>query len=489
MHFNKTSLPRNEEELCRRFLSLSLIKKLLQTRTDKISLKPYPNDCEQATSPNGKFKEGAKAIHNRPLSRIEAIGKNLFYFWGEKRSSSTVVHIHFGMSGQFKTAGLAALEAGPNTRLQLVNEEEDICAHLSAMTVQHGAVDFYEAKKQSLGQDPLREDADKELVWEAFKKSRKSVGLLLMDQSVIAGLGNIYRAEVLFKAGVHPEQPGNTIDYESFNNIWEISKDLLYRGFQTGSILTVDAKENLPPPWTRRYVYNHSSCGRCGSSVRTWNMSGRTCYACPTCQQLRKGTSLSAETASKLRKAKQHVPFVSHCAPEPRKYNLNNLTVKELRAMASKYDLPLTGKKADLVDRLTSCPDFEMRVEPKDGVGCNTSSTPATALDAALEKIQAGEKRNVEHIALVDESTIKLGKLSGMTVKQLKQELVDLNLSTGGDKQTLIKRLAEVKGKNPGSKSDYSKTKGRLSVGKVKHEGKVPTGKIPFRQSKRRKQK
>ena len=429
----------------------------------------------KATSPNGKFKEGAKLINNRPLSRIEAIGKNLFYFWGNGKDAknATVVHIHFGMSGQFKTG--SALEATPNTRLELIGSEGSapIMAHLSAMTCVHGDVDFYEKKKRALGEDPLREDADKYLVWEAFRKSRKSVGLLLMDQTVIAGLGNIYRAEVLFKAGIHPEQPGNTISKEAFDRIWDISKDLLFRGFQTGSILTVDPEENLPPPWTRRYIYNHSTCGRCGSSVRTWDMAARKCYACPTCQTLTsKGTaSLSEETRSKLKKAKEHVPFMSHCAPEPKK-SLSDMTVKALKEMLVKHDLPLNGKKADLIERLEACPDFK-RAQAKP-TQVEQRAKPASAFDAALEKINAGEKRNVEHIALVEESSMELGKLSTMTVKSLKEELKNLNLSTAGNKQELIKRLASTLVK----KEEKTKSK------PVEEN----TGRIPFRQSKRRKQ-
>jgi hypothetical protein len=161
--------------------------------------------------------------------------------------------------------------------------------------------------------------------------------------------------------------------------------------------------------------------------------------------------------------------------------------VKELKAMAAKYDLPLSGKKADLVDRLKACPDLELTIAPKDGIIPTTPSSPATALDAAMEKIKAGEKRNVEHIALVEESTIELGKLSKMSVKQLREELVALGLPKGGDKQTLIKRLAEERN-NDNSNNNKAQPKARreslLSVGKVKHEGKAPTGKIPFRQSK-----
>ena len=59
--------------------------------------------------------------------------------------------------------------------------------------------EYYEARAAELGQDPLREDADPEALWAAVHKSRKSIGLCLMSQELIAGVGNIYRAEILFK--------------------------------------------------------------------------------------------------------------------------------------------------------------------------------------------------------------------------------------------------------------------------------------------------
>ena len=59
--------------------------------------------------------------------------------------------------------------------------------------------ELYAEKRGNLGPDPLREDADKELLWERMHKSKASVGLLLMDQKAVAGIGNIYRAEILYK--------------------------------------------------------------------------------------------------------------------------------------------------------------------------------------------------------------------------------------------------------------------------------------------------
>lgn len=88
------------------------------------------------------------------------------------------------------------------------------------------------------------------------------------------------------QARVHPEQPANTISREEFDRVWRHSVLLLQRGFLTGSILTVDDEdaEKMGPPWTRRYIYNHKSCGVCAGRVRTWDMASRTVYACDTCQ-------------------------------------------------------------------------------------------------------------------------------------------------------------------------------------------------------------
>lgn len=58
------------------------------------------------------------------------------------------------------------------------------------------------------GPDPLRADADPEWVWARVRRSRRSIGSLLMDQKLFAGVGNIYRAEPLFRLGISPFLPG-----------------------------------------------------------------------------------------------------------------------------------------------------------------------------------------------------------------------------------------------------------------------------------------
>lgn len=109
----------------------------------------------KATSPNGRFCDGAAAINNRPLAKIEVHGKNLFYFFAKaptlpdtaklqaSPSSHEVVHIHFGMSGAFKTMKPPGDEPKATTRLRLENDSLNIVAHLSAMTVAHGDDEYY----------------------------------------------------------------------------------------------------------------------------------------------------------------------------------------------------------------------------------------------------------------------------------------------------------------------------------------------------------
>ena len=73
----------------------------------------------------------------------------------------------------------------------MVLEDEDTVAHLSAMTVQHGGIELYEARRAKLGADPLRDDADPEVLWAKLQTNKRSIGFLLMDQAFFCGPGNV----------------------------------------------------------------------------------------------------------------------------------------------------------------------------------------------------------------------------------------------------------------------------------------------------------
>mmetsp|Transcript_35570 Transcript_35570/g.82613 ORF Transcript_35570/g.82613 Transcript_35570/m.82613 type:complete len:502 (-) Transcript_35570:436-1941(-) len=251
----------------------------------------------RASSPNGRFAEGAAAIDGATFSGIEAVGKNLFAFFSDGVGAERrhVCHVHFGMSGVWSVHyDGEEPDPRPTCRLRLREVGGKTAAHLSCMTLTYGGPELYSEKRAALGEDPLRADADPDILYEKIVKmgmqkgGGRSVGRLIMDQALFAGPGNIYRAEILFLAGVDPETTASALSRDDFDRVWQCSVDLLRRGYDTGSIVTVDP--NLDPEVVargiRRYVYNRSKCGRCGAKVLSWDMAGRTCYACGgSCQK------------------------------------------------------------------------------------------------------------------------------------------------------------------------------------------------------------
>ena len=190
----------------------------------------------QASSPNGRFAEGAALIDGKEFAGIEAVGKNLFAWFGNG-ADEVCVHVHFGMAGNWAVFDAAdEPETTATTRLRLAGH--GVVSHLSAMTVAHGTRDgLYAEKRRKLGEDPLRDDADPERLWGKVAASKKSIGALVMDQSCFTGPGNIYRAEILFKAGVHPDRPGRSL-----------SRDECDPASSDGTALSRDARrEELRP--------------------------------------------------------------------------------------------------------------------------------------------------------------------------------------------------------------------------------------------------
>ncbi len=404
-----------------------------------------------ASSPNGRFIDGARAIDGKYLSRMEAVGKNLFAFFNEDRSNNdedVVVHVHFGMSGAWavfnttSSSGGGIVEDGepevkPTTRLRLEEittssqqgTTHKICTHLSAMTVAHGNYTLYTSKKSTLGEDPLRVDACPDRLYNKVIKSKKSIGQLIMDQTYFAGPGNIYRAEILFLAGVYPTTLGVNLDKVTFDKIWNVSVQLLRRGYDTGSILTVDAKidPEVAAKGERRYIYNQSRCARCGGKVSSWDMSGRTCYACdggcqPKQQPIdseKKGSEVVAKvgrdggarksSVKKKKAQKQHVPFISHCAPVDINQRLKDhgpeqLTITEIRSIMEQMVDSNTSLPPKSANKSSHVQALRTLLMEKSAATTTTKAShlpPPTvsAEDAAREKAISGENRSVEHVA------------------------------------------------------------------------------------------
>ena len=144
---------------------------------------------------------------------------------------------------------------------------------------------------QRLGEDPLRNDVDPDRAFAKIRASRSAIALLLMRQDIVAGIGNIYRAEILFRARVNPHRPGQEISAELWAALWTDLAALLREGVKAGRIVTTEPTDRGRASGKARredasYVAHRAGlpCRVCGTPVLATPMAGRTLYWCSTCQ-------------------------------------------------------------------------------------------------------------------------------------------------------------------------------------------------------------
>ena len=244
----------------------------------------------RVSSPQGRFAAGAALLDGRVLDRSTAHGKHLFGAFG-----ADVVHVHLGLYGTFTTG--TGVPPPPKGALRMRWEGAgpdgqgvwtDLRGATACEVLTRPEVRWI---LDRLGPDPLRRGADGGHAYRRIARSRTAVGALLMDQSVLAGVGNVYRAELLFRHRVSPFRPGSGLAEEEWARMWADLVVLMRAGVKLGRIVTT-----LPADRARRrgpvdladahYVYRRTGlpCRVCGTEVRTEEMVGRNLYWCPTCQ-------------------------------------------------------------------------------------------------------------------------------------------------------------------------------------------------------------
>lgn len=305
-----------------------------------------------ASSSQGRFVEGAAVIDGREAVEVRAVAKQMFLrFYGD-----VWLRVHLGMYGAWDFSGEVSVDAtiaSSNGRMGQTNQRgtvldetpimdaagenslssigaprrarvrmseqttgldeqtewpppvvgavrlrlltEATCADLrgpTACVLQ--TPDEVAATIAKLGPDPLVDDVaeGEERFTATVRKKPTAIGLLLMDQSVVSGIGNVYRAELLFRARQNPHTPGREVPEEIVREIWRDWARLLPIGVETGQMMTMD---DLDPEAYRRamahrddrhWVYHRAGlpCRVCGTTVLMEEAAGRKLYWCPNCQ-------------------------------------------------------------------------------------------------------------------------------------------------------------------------------------------------------------
>ena len=252
----------------------------------------------RVASPQGRFADSAALLDGSVLLGAEAWGKHLFVeFPGDR-----FVHVHLGLYGTFPVHASVVEIPLPVGQVRLRLVAPAVAGRAAAYADLRGPTtcELVTAAQRAAvversGPDPIRPDADPGRAWARIKRSRAPIGGLLMDQSVLAGVGNVYRAEVLFRHRLDPLRPGSSLRISQFQALWDDLVTLMAEGVRTGRIDTV-RPEHTPEAMGRSprvddhggevYVYRRADqpCHVCGRRVRAEVLQGRNLFWCSQCQ-------------------------------------------------------------------------------------------------------------------------------------------------------------------------------------------------------------
>ena len=250
--------------------------------------KDFVSKSVEATSPQGRFAESAALLNGIQMIKSEAWGKHLFCHW----ENGNILHVHLGLIGKFRKVNR---DDPPRDTIRLRLVHESSAWHLTGpQTCALITEDDLQDVINKLGPDPLRVGLRG---MSKFKKrlgeSKKPIGAALLDQNLLAGIGNVYRAELLFLCGIHPETPCNKIRDDQSEELWKWTVDLLRRGKKLNRIVTIqdEDKGTIKTKNKKRnnslYAYKRAGldCRRCPDEIVISKLAGRSMWHCPNCQK------------------------------------------------------------------------------------------------------------------------------------------------------------------------------------------------------------
>ncbi|KRE80200.1 Fpg/Nei family DNA glycosylase [Arthrobacter sp. Soil763] len=289
------------------------------------------------TSPQGRFAQGAALLDGHVLTASAAHGKHLFLTFDH----GLVLHVHLGLYGAWDFGGDAhfrgassigaprrvgerEVSGGPGPESVYAGPPAPVGAVRVRLASAHGWADLRgattcetlteaeaEAVTARLGPDPLRNlPGDRDGFIAALAAKRSPLARLLMDQKVIAGVGNVYRAELLFRQRLDPLLPGTALDAEAAGRLWDDTVAVMSDGVRDGRIVTTAPRYwtsaraggtgvvgdgglgarsagTLPEPGDAHFVYRRHGleCRDCGGTVALAEHAARKLYWCPACQR------------------------------------------------------------------------------------------------------------------------------------------------------------------------------------------------------------
>lgn len=285
----------------------------------------------RVSSPQGRFAQGAAILDSMLLAEAFSFGKHLFVAFTDSPAPGLDIgdegpvwlHVHLGLYGSWSfdgddtfvaehTIGAPRRKIGesevvgstsrtwsPPVPRDTVRVRLEIDSGVADLTGPNQCRILTGAGVRSvldrLGPDPLRNElGDRAEFIRRVRRRSVAVGQLVMDQQVVAGPGNIYRAECLFRTGIHPLRPGKNVSATRLGHLWDDLVETMNEGKRDGVIVTNPTEYRRAADIAggdetdRRFaVYQRTgrACFRCGAPVKMMDLAGRRLYWCGSCQR------------------------------------------------------------------------------------------------------------------------------------------------------------------------------------------------------------
>ena len=238
----------------------------------------------------------SRANFNRRLSgaRINTIGRRGKHILINLDTNETLV-VHLRMTGKFVYLD-SEQSLLPYSHVVFYLENE--CRLVYCDMRQFGRMNIIPASRlpkskelQSLAPEPLSEEFSIEYLAQTFARSRREVKLILLDQTKVLGLGNIYAAEALFLAGISPFALAQSLSRKRLRRLHAAIRQILVEAIESGSTLQVNLGDGnssyfgTAERFWRVYEREGEPCLKCGARIRRVVQAGRSTYYCPRCQR------------------------------------------------------------------------------------------------------------------------------------------------------------------------------------------------------------
>ena len=238
--------------------------------------------------------ELASLINGR---RIESVGRRAKYLLVEMAGEQVMV-VHLGMSGSLTHRGHGFDSAGFNTRhdhIEFALDDGTLLVYndprrFGLIKIIARAELNQIAELKYLGPEPLGKEFTADYLWQASRGRTAAIKNFLMDQRIVAGVGNIYASEILFRAEVRPTRRAGKVTRKEIGRIVAATRQVLNEAIGSRGTTFRSYRDSRGQPGRfagRLRVYDRGGqpCLRCGTPIRSIVLGQRSTYYCPRCQR------------------------------------------------------------------------------------------------------------------------------------------------------------------------------------------------------------